>query len=321
MIHQTELPEATPRDSRLTAPGSSPPSLAVVVPLNGDGEALDQLYRAHAQALRSAGRSFEFVVVAEPHKTRELEPLGALREAGEPIRVLRVGQTVGEATLTRLALDHTSAPIVAVVPAYRRVDASVVPHLADLVEEGTDLASARRWPRRDSWLNRVQSRAFNALVSGLAGGRIQDVASGVVAARREVLEDLPLYGDFFRFLPLLAHRDGYRVQEVAAEQHPEDAVTRIRGPFVYARRLLDVLGLFFLLRFTEKPLRFFGLVGSGASLVGGVVLLVVLGVQAIALGLVGEIIVHLHAAEGRAARRREGASVGAPVGGAGPTPP
>lgn len=307
---------------------SASPSVSVIVPVTGETHPLDRLYRDHAKALRQAGRTFEFVAVVEPHQARAAAPLLDLREEGEPIRVLRVGQSVGEATLTRLGLDHVSAPIVVLLPGYRRVKASVIPHLVDLVEAGGDVASARRWPRRDSWINRLQSRTFNALVSGLAGGRVQDVASGVVAVRRSVLEELPLYGDFFRFLPLLAYRDGYRVQEVAAEQHPDDTRTRVRGPSVYARRLLDILGLFFLLRFTEKPLRFFGLLGTVTSLAGATILLVmliqrfqgqamadrpllllgallvVLGVQAIALGLVGEIIVHLHAAEGRASRAR-----------------
>ena len=144
--------------------------------------------------------------------------------------------------------------------------------------------------------------------------------------RRELLDEIPLYGDFFRFLPLLALRAGFRVEEVAIQQHERDAPTRVYNPGIYLRRLLDVFGLFFLLRFTEKPLRFFGLLGSflfGIGLVilvvvlvqrlGGQgiadrpllllgVLLVVLGMQAIALGLVGEIIVHLHAPHRRVYR-------------------
>jgi hypothetical protein len=144
--------------------------------------------------------------------------------------------------------------------------------------------------------------------------------------RREVLREIPLYGDFFRFLPVLALREGFHVEEFPARQHPKDVRTRLYSPGTYLRRLIDLLGLFFLLRFTEKPLRFFGLAGSLSSITGGIilfvlvlermqgqpladrpllllgVLLVVLGAQAIALGLVGEIIVHLHAPEHRSYR-------------------
>ena len=166
----------------------------------------------------------------------------------------------------------------------------------------------------------------HTLIGRLSAGRIHDVASGVQAIRRQVLEETPLYGDFLRFLPLLALREGFSVEELSTSQHSHDVRTRVYRPGVYLRRLIDVLGLFFLLRFTEKPLRFFGLLGSvlslaGTSLLGlllaqrlagqGIadrpllllgVLLLVLGVQAIALGLIGEIIVHLHASSRRSYR-------------------
>lgn len=146
---------------------------------------------------------------------------------------------------------------------------------------------------------------------------------------RDVLLQLPLYGDFHRFLPLMALRDGYRVEEVDAPQHPADVSPRVYAPGTYLRRLVDVLGLFFLIRFTEKPLRFFGLIGALFALVGltissilvvqrfqgeGLtdrpllilgVLLVVLGVQSIALGLIGEMIVHLNAPKRRSYRLRD----------------
>jgi hypothetical protein len=138
-----------------------------------------------------------------------------------------------------------------------------------------------------------------------------------------VFDEIALYGDFFRFLPLLVMSAGFRVVEVNAPQHSADRSTRVYRPGIYLRRIIDVFGLFFLLRFTEKPLRFFGLVGSLAGLAGALivvvlgvqrlggqgiadrpllllgVLLLVLGIQAIALGLVGEIIVHLHASHRR----------------------
>jgi hypothetical protein len=147
--------------------------------------------------------------------------------------------------------------------------------------------------------------------------------------RRPVAEALPLYGDLHRFIPALALREGYRVDEVAVPQHPRDARVRVYWPGVYLRRLLDIAAFFFLAKFTEKPLRFFGLVGLTFLGAGAVislvlliqrvegqgianrpalllaVLLVALGVQLIGLGLVGEIIVHLRAPHRRGYRVRE----------------
>ena len=132
-----------------------------------------------------------------------------------------------------------------------------------------------------------------------------------------------------RFIPAIAVREGYTVQEIAVPQHPNDARMRVYGPGVYFRRLLDIATFFFLSKFTEKPLRFFGMIGSISLAIGGAigvallvdkigghpisnrpmlllgVLLVALGVQLMGLGLVGEIIVHLRAPHRRAYRVRE----------------
>src|SRR6185503_17325896 len=192
-----------------------------------------------------------------------------------------------------------------------------------------DMVVANRSPRLDSWLNRMQSRAFHSIVGGISSQRFHDMACGVRVMRRTVAEALPLYGDLHRFIPALALREGYRVVEVPLAQHPSDARTRVYRPGVYFRRLLDIAAFFFLAKFTEKPLRFFGLVGSVFFGLGAVtslvllverlsgqriadrpllllaVLLIALGVQLMGLGLVGEIIVHLRSPHRRAYRVRE----------------
>lgn len=294
--------------------------VSVVIPVTERPEPLPSLFDEYAGPLRSAGYTIEFIYVGGPWSAQARDSLGPLAERGEPVRVLEVGQPVGEASLVRMAGAHCRGRIVVTLPAYHRVQATSLPELVERVERGADLAVARRWPRHDSAINRVQNRALHRLLGGLTGNRIHDVACGVRAMRRELLQELPVYGDFLRFLPVLAMREGYRVEEVDAPQHPKDVGARVYRPGVYLRRLLDVLGLFFLLRFKEKPLRFFGMVGSVFSIVGGIVLaigvvqriigqegladrplllfgvlFVVLGAQAIALGLIGEIIVHLQA--------------------------
>jgi hypothetical protein len=210
------------------------------------------------------------------------------------------------------------------VPSSRRVVASELPKLLAALHDGAELVVARRWPRSDGWLSRIQTRAFNAILRRLVGPTVTDIGSGVQGMARRVLEETPLYGDFFRFLPVLASREGFTVVEVDMAQHADDKSRRRHRPGTYVRRMIDVLGLAFLVRFTEKPLRFFGLVGGSVAFWGGVILVVLfvqrlfydqaladrplllvgivaltLGVQAIALGLIGEMIVNLHASRDR----------------------
>lgn len=303
--------------------------VSVIVTVVERPEPLDALYREYAAVLASCGRSYEFIFVAHPYFHEMLQPLLALQQQGEPVRTIESPRSIGETALLRMGLADARGGIVITVPAYRQVQPSALRELLAAVESGVDLAVARRWPRLDSKVNRLQNLALHLTAGRLANGKLHDVACGVRAARRDVLLDIPLYGDFARFLPLLAIYNGYNVVEVASEQHPSDLPRRVYGPGVYVRRLIDVLGLYFLLRFTEKPLRFFGLIGSVLAGIGGIalivmlvqrvlgqplgdrpllllaVLLATLGVQAIALGLVGEMIVHFNASRRRSYRLRE----------------
>jgi len=296
------------------------PDVTVIVPVSERSDPdLGDLYDEYRAPLTEAGFRCEFIFVAEPWFEAEMEPLEERRAAGDPVQLFRVGHSAGEAALLRLGFQAARASVVVTLPAYRRIEAHGLPELVRRVQAGASLAVARRWPRRDSWINRFQNWLLHASLQGVAGGRVNDVACGVRAMRRDLLDEIPLYGDNFRFLPLLALRQGRRVEEVEIPQHQGDVGARVFSPGTYLRRSLDLLGLFVLLRFTEKPLRFFGLLGSSFSFAGflvlavlvvqrlqGVsmadrpllllgVLLFVLGIQAIALGLVGELIVHLHA--------------------------
>ena len=323
--------QETPTPHSPGAAEATRPDLTVLLLASERPEPLAELYREYAPPLRSLGGSVEWVVAVEPWLRHMAEELRQGENGEAPIRVLVAAQSLGETGLVRMALPHCRAPVVLILSAYRRIEAGALPELVRALDQA-DLVVARRWPRKDSWVNRLQGRLFHAVVAGATGAPLHDLASGVRVVRREVLEELPLYGDLYRFLPVLAARDGYQVRELDCPQHPRDVGARVYGPGVYFRRALDLLGLYFLVRFTQRPLRFFGLVGSLLSLIGtgillvlfvqrlagrGIadrpllllgVLLLVLGVQAIALGLVGEIIVHVHATRHRLYRLARGSS-------------
>jgi len=309
------------------ASGAEPSLFASIVVLVSEGKRdLAEIYREFAPPLLASGRSFEFLFVLEPWHEAAARALNELAAGGAPVRVLIAGQALGEASLLRAAAPHCHGEIVVTLPSYPRVEPSSLPLLLDRAASGVDVVAAVRSPRRDPWINRLQSRVFHWLLRPTSGGRFHDLGCGVHAIHRPVLEQLPLYGDFLRFLPILTAREGYRTDELSVPQHHLDQGTRVYWPGTYLRRLVDILGLYFLVRFTEKPLRFFGLLGSAGLLTGGAVLLVllvqrlqgkgiadrpllllgvllvVLGVQAIALGLVGEIIVHLGSTHRRAYR-------------------
>jgi glycosyltransferase involved in cell wall biosynthesis len=302
--------------------------ISVVVPVVERADDLVAVYHAFGRELQARPQEYEFLFVFDGRFTPSPELVALARESAA-VRILRFAREFGETAALRLGIEKSRGDLVITLPAYFQVQPEGIHLLLDAISEGAEMAVANRSPRLDSWFNRMQSRAFQSIVGGASEQRFHDMACGVRVMRRSVAEALPLYGDLHRFIPALALREGFRVNEVAVPQHPGDARTRVYGPGVYVRRLLDIAAFFFLAKFTEKPLRFFGLVGALFLTAGTVlslvlfiqrvegqgianrpalllaVLLLALGVQLIGLGLVGEIIVHLRAPHRREYRVRE----------------
>jgi glycosyltransferase involved in cell wall biosynthesis len=327
MVAQGTLMEPSTKPGNTAMPDDSA-IVSVVVPVVERADDLMAVYRAFAKELEGRSEEFEFLFVFDGRFAPPSELIELSRKK-EGVRILRFAREFGETAALRIGIEKSRGDLVLTLPAYFQVQPEGVGLLLDAMAGGADMAVANRSPRLDNWLNRMQSRAFHRIIGGVTDQQFHDMACGMRAMRRAVAEALPLYGDLHRFIPALALREGYRVDEVPVAQHPDDARTRVYRPGVYFRRLLDIAAFFFLAKFTERPLRFFGLVGSVFLASGAVlslvlliqrfegqgianrpalllaVLLVALGVQLLGLGLVGEIIVHLRAPHRRAYRVRE----------------
>lgn len=295
--------------------------ISAIVTVSERYDEVATLFGRYRSALEQLGESFEMIYVLDGQFPDTLAVLKQLQEEGAPVRIVQLARWFGEATALTAGCAQSRGEILLTLPAYEQVEPEEFPRLVAALEHA-DMVVGYRHPRIDSWLNRFQAWLFNSTVHFLMGTHFHDLGCGVRAVRREAMREIPLYGDQHRFLPLLAHRAGFRVREVAMRQSPADAHQRLYRPGIYVRRALDVLTIFFLLKFTKKPLRFFGLVGSSIAAAGGIALLVVvaqrvfgdaalaerpalllaslmlvLGIQLLALGLIGELIIYTHARE------------------------
>ena len=237
---------------------------------------------------------------------------------GEIVIVL-LGGSFGEAAALTLGLERARGETIVTLAAYFQVEPRGLEAAFAALDDGADLAVGRRHPRIDAAFNRLQSNLFHASVRRLTATDFHDISCGFRAMRRRVARELRLYGGMHRFIPVLALNRGFAVREVAVPQRNEDRGTRFYGTGVYLGRLLDILTIFFLVKFTRTPLRFFGLLGAGMFAAGFVVdllvaaqkmlfsqqmadrpllllgvLLMVLGMQTLSLGLLGEIIIFTH---------------------------
>ena len=295
------------------------PSVSIVMPVVERSQDVEAVCQAYSSILASLPVTFEFIIVIDGGNQTVVDSLEKLH--GERhITIISLPYYFGESTALTVGFEQASGEIVITLPAYFQTIPEGIEHVMDRLQDGCDLVVTRRWPRIDTWLNRLQTRLFHSLTNRLTGLALNDLGSGLRGMKRQVAKEVSIYGDLHRFLPLLAHQKGFRIAEIDIPQHSADGRQRLYRPGVYLRRILDLLTVVFLFKFTKKPLRFFGLIGSGLFVSGflvssllalekiiGVtaledrpllvlaVLLMVLGVQVGSIGLLGEIIIFTHA--------------------------
>ncbi|MEO8464119.1 MAG: glycosyltransferase [Gammaproteobacteria bacterium] len=298
---------------------TAPIMVSGVIPVGRRHADMVGLYEAYRSGFEQLGLPYEIIFVLDGLRPQVSESLRKIQRGGARLVVLRLTRSFGEATALMAGFERAAGSIVVTLPAYHQIEGTEIAKLVGALDSA-DLAVGRRWPRAGGALDRLRRGAFHTLVGKLTGSRFRDLGCGARALKRRVLEEIPLYGDQHRFLPLLADRQGFRIAEIDVKQSPLD---RYEGGYPakeYAHRALDVLTVLFLIRFTKKPLRFFGMLGVltfifGAAIIGylGIdrlvfgeplgerpvlllsSLLVVLGLQLLAIGLLGELIIFTHA--------------------------
>ena len=300
------------------------PACSIIIPVGYRVDDLVTLLGEYEAALQNAGADFEMIVVLDGWKEAVLESLRDYGRTRDWLRVLQFSRDFGESAALMAGFSEARGEVIVTLPAYWQVAPAEIPKLLNSLDDDTDMSIAVRWPRAGSGFERLRRRAFHGLLKWITGHSYRDLGCGVRLFRRRIAEEIPLYGDQYRFLPVLAVRRGFRVREVELAQSPHD---RFRGRYrlrEYVHGILNVMTVFFLVRFTKKPLRFFGSIGFIAAGIGAAVvtvlvvqrlffgvalgdrpalllasLLVVLGVQLFGLGLLGELVIFSQASESK----------------------
>jgi glycosyltransferase involved in cell wall biosynthesis len=293
--------------------------VSAIVPVGGRQTALRELYAEYRSGMKALGVPFEFIFVLDGPQPGYEKALAELVTEGEPITVISLSRYFGEATAIMVGFDHAAGAVIMTLPAYLQVEGSEIKRYYDAID-GADVVVGHREPRATRWFDSLRRRAFHGLLAYVTRLHFHDLGCNARAVRRKVLEEVRLYGDQQRFLPVLAERQGFRVAEIAVKQSAGDRHDQPYELRNYTRGFLDIFNVFFLVRFTKKPLRFFGMIGVATFGIGIIELLylvfdriflstpladrpalllasllIVLGVQIFALGLLGELIIFTHA--------------------------
>ncbi|MHC4943512.1 MAG: glycosyltransferase [Planctomycetota bacterium] len=294
--------------------------VSLVVPVFDECEDFAVIVERFGAELKSRGMAYEFIFVFDGVPDYIFQRVTEQKPRNHPVKLINFNQPFGESIALSAGFKVATGDIIVSLPPYLQIDPVDIHKVLDKFDEGCDLVAGWRSPRVDQFLNRLQSISFNLVIRKLAQVNFHDLNCMVKAMRRNVLQEVSIQGDMFRFLPVLAYRAGFRVQEVKVRHLKEEGKTGFFGIGVYLRRFLDVVALLFLTKFTRKPLRFFGITGGFCAVAGLLIIfylvlmtftglgakptplrnqpmlifavaMVVLGIQIFSIGLVGEIII------------------------------
>ena len=295
------------------------PQISAIVVIRDVEKGLEQLHAKLFTALSSINESFEIIYIDDGSNDDTYASAKGLACQIKEVKSIRLRSTFGEASAFDAGIKEARGETIIYFAGRVLINPKDIPKLLDTLNHGADLAVGWRSPRRDWLLNRIISWVFNRLMRTLSGLKLHDINSGIFVTTKKVLSRLPLYGDLNNFLPVLAYRQGYKVVEQKVEQMP-GAFRLSRYPKEYLQRLLDIVTVLFLTNYSKKPLHFLGFLGGIFTVVGGAVelylfiyrilgfggiagrpllllgaMLLVIGLQMISIGLIGEMIIFTHA--------------------------
>ena len=245
------------------------PRYSIVVPLHNEQENVTDLYDRLKHVMEVHGESFEIVMVDDGSRDRTFNLLREIAAVDSRVTVVKLRRNFGQTSALAAGFDHSRGEYIIAMDGDLQHDPADIPLFLEKIAEGYDIVSGWRKRRIDNlWLRRIPSRCANWLMAKLSGVNIHDFGTTFKAYRREVLEQVPLYGELHRFIPALASWYGASIIEV-----PIRNVNRERGASHYGisrtfRVFFDLITIRFLLRYLARPLHFFGTIGM-VSIVGG----------------------------------------------------
>jgi glycosyltransferase involved in cell wall biosynthesis len=294
------------------------PKYSIVVPFHNEDENVTTLYARLKQVMEHVGGSFELVLVDDGSSDRTYKLLEEIAAVDSRVLVVKLRRNFGQTSALAAGFDNASGEFILAMDGDLQHDPNEIPQFLEKLEEGYDVVSGWRKERIDSFImRRIPSRCANWLMAKLSGVDIHDFGTTFKAYRREVIMNIPLYGEMHRFIPALASWYGASICEI-----PIKNVHRERGKSHYGigrtfRVFFDLLTIRFLLKYMSRPLHFFGTFGALGIVSGGGIatallvmklmywkhnimdehgpmlamaaVLIVAGIQLLAIGLLGEL--------------------------------
>jgi glycosyltransferase involved in cell wall biosynthesis len=242
--------------------------LSVVIPVLNEKANLKPLHSELKEALEALGRSYEIIFVDDGSTDGSTHTLAELHEADDRVKVIQFRRNFGKTAALTAGFRLSQGQIVITMDADLQDVPAEIGSLLEKLEEGYDLVAAWRFDRRDPLSKTLPSRIFNWAVASLTGVRLHDFNCGFKAYRQPVTEEVKLYGELHRFIPVLAFLKGFHIAEVKVVHRPRRAGRSKYGLGRLSRGFLDFLTVIFLTTYLKRPLHLFGTAGIIVFLAG-----------------------------------------------------
>lgn len=291
------------------------PFLSIVAPLLNEEESVEELYAQIAAVMGEMGKSFEVIFVDDGSTDRSFPILEEMHKKDRRVKVVRFRRNFGKSAALSVGFREARGEYVITMDADLQDDPAEIPGLIEALGDGYDLISGWKRKRHDPISKIIPSRFFNFVTARMTGIPIHDFNCGLKAYRREVVKEISVYGELHRYIPALAHWAGYRVSEKVVNHRPRKYGRTKFGISRFFRGFLDLLTVLFTTRYIRRPLHLYGLWGSISFVVGVFIdgylsvewflgrtslsnrplfllgfLFIIIGIQFVSLGLLGEMI-------------------------------
>jgi len=294
-------------------------TLSVIIPLYNEEENLPLLYEKLKEYLESLKKEYEILFVDDGSADRTLSILEEIQAKDNRVVVLSLRRNFGQTAAFAAGFDFARGDIVVTMDGDLQNDPVDISKLLELIKDH-DLVSGWRKKRKDPFFSRrLPSLVANWLISKVTGVKLHDYGCSLKAYRRDVIKNLKLYGEMHRFIPAVASWYGVRIAEVEVAHHP-----RLKGKSKYGisrtlKVVLDLITVKFLQSFSTKPIQFFGPIGVVCGFLGFLIslylvidkiflghqiggrpllllgaLMIIVGIQLIGMGLLGEMLVRVY---------------------------
>jgi len=298
------------------------PRVSVVIPLHNEADTLADLYHSIRRTMESRNVSWELVLVNDGSTDGTPRILDFLHAQDARVVVVHLRRNYGQTPALMAGFDHALGELVIAMDGDLQHDPTEIPKFLEKIDEGYDLVSGWRVSRSDAFLTRtLPSRIANWLMAKASGVNLHDFGTTFKAYRREILEDLHLYGDLHRFVPALTTLNGAHIVEIPIKDMGRNQGSSHYGLSRTFRVLFDLITVRFLLRYMTRPLHFFGKLSLGCGGLSGLIgvflvyrkifggihifqehgplsllaaALMLAGVQFLAIGLIGEVLVRIY---------------------------